>query len=333
MQPLISVIVPIYKVESYLHQCVDSILSQTHSNLEIILVDDGSPDRCGAICDEYAAKDPRVKSIHKENGGLSDARNAGLDIATGDFYYFVDSDDMLPAHSVSTMLDLAIKHKSDLVIGGFERFRDDTGEIFFSTDADGVKTHVYTQEEAVKDFYRDGCQAWAVLYKRAVHENIRFPKGEINEDEAIIFKILENCSTVVVTNRVVYSYRNRENSITTTSFSEKKFVWYHHCVANLHWIQTHYPQYEAFALHRVCASLLWSAREIALSDKAFPHIQQTISVQIRKNRGKFLRLPQVASAARIRLYLLSLLPFGIYRVIERFAARHISNPSKKENRQ
>ena len=193
MNEKISVIVPIYKVEPYLRQCVDSILNQTYTNLEIILVDDGSPDNCGAICDEYAAKDTRVKVIHKENGGLSDARNAGLDIAVGDCYYFVDSDDYLPVRSVEEMIEMLRKQDADMVIGGFERFSDKTGEVFFSTESEGLVTYVYTQEEAFRDFYRDGCQAWAVLYRRHVHQNIRFPKGEINEDEAIIFQLLERC--------------------------------------------------------------------------------------------------------------------------------------------
>lgn len=321
MQPLVSVIVPIYKVEPYLHQCVDSILIQTHQNLEIILVNDGSPDNCGAICDEYALKDSRIKVVHKENGGLSDARNAGLDVATGDFYYFVDSDDYLPDHSVTTMLELLTEHQSDMVIGGFERFRDGSGEVFFSTDAEGVTTYIYSQEEAVKDFYRDGCQAWAVLYSRAVHEGLRFPKGEINEDEAIIFQIFERCSRVVVTNQVVYSYRERAESITTSSFSEKKFAWYHHCVDNLHWMRQHYPQFEEYALYRVCASLLWSAREIALSENCFPDIERVIIDQIRKNYWLYVRNPHIDRTKIIRLSVLRVVPFGVYRFLERFVAR------------
>lgn len=317
MHPLISVIVPIYKVESYLRQCVDSILAQTYTNLEIILVNDGSPDNCGAICDEYAAKDPRIKVIHKENGGLSDARNAGLDIATGDFYCFVDSDDYLPDHAVATLLELQATHDSDMVIAGFERFSDKDGHVFFSTEADGVVTHVYTREEAMKDFYRDGCQAWAVLYKRHIHEDIRFPKGEINEDEAIIFHILDRCNQVVVTNRVVYCYRNREDSITTTSFSEKKFVWYHHCVQNLEWIRCHHPELEELALHRVCSSLLWFATELSLSKEPHPHIQATITSQIREHYVKMSRMPILSKADRIRLAILRFLPFGVYRFLIR----------------
>ena len=115
---MISVIVPVYKVEPYLHKCLDSILSQTYQNLEIILVDDGSPDRCGAICDEYAQKDPRVKVIHKENGGIATARNAGMRIAAGDYWMFVDSDDWLEADAISNLYQLLAEYNADLAIGG-----------------------------------------------------------------------------------------------------------------------------------------------------------------------------------------------------------------------
>lgn len=112
---LVSVIVPVYKVEKYLHRCIDSIINQTYKNLEIILVDDGSPDNCGKICDEYAEKDNRIKVIHKSNGGLSSARNAGLDVANGDYVYFVDSDDYIDTKLVEDNLNLAIEHDADMV--------------------------------------------------------------------------------------------------------------------------------------------------------------------------------------------------------------------------
>ena len=122
MEPLVSVIVPIYKVEKYLRQCVDSILAQTYTNLEVILVDDGSPDKCGAICDEYAAKDERVRVIHKENGGVSDARNAGLDAARGEYLAFVDGDDYI---SVSYIASLMSGHMFDIAFGGCIQFENE----------------------------------------------------------------------------------------------------------------------------------------------------------------------------------------------------------------
>lgn len=321
MNELISVIVPIYKVEQWLEDCVDSILAQSYENLEVILVDDGSPDESGRICDRYALKDERVRVVHKENGGLSDARNAGLEIARGSYYYFVDSDDILPDNSIETMYRLLQEHGAQMVIGGFERFRDESKEVFFSTEEEGLWTHVYDREGAFRDFYRDGCQAWAVLYQRSIHENIRFPKGEINEDEAIVFSILENCDTVVVTNRVVYSYRCREESITTASFSKKKLVWAKHCAANLEFIRQNHPALTDLAVDRYRASLLWSLTEMALSDQDFSREIKLLRQELKAQRKLLRRTPFTSRQERLRLEILLNLPFGIYKRMLRVKRR------------
>ena len=119
-QPLVSIIIPIYKVEPYLRCCLDSIVNQTYTNLEIILVDDGSPDGCPKICDEYAAKDNRIVVIHKENGGLSDARNAGLDVYKGDYVYFIDSDDIIPSNCIYALFEILSKENADIASSSFE---------------------------------------------------------------------------------------------------------------------------------------------------------------------------------------------------------------------
>jgi glycosyltransferase involved in cell wall biosynthesis len=313
MSELVSVIVPIYKVEPYLRPCLDSILAQTYHNLEIILVDDGSPDSCGAICDEYAEKDSRIRVIHKENGGLSDARNAGMDIATGDYYYFVDSDDILPDHSIMIMYGLLQEHKAQMVIGGFERFMDGETKPFFSTEDEGLWLHVYDREGAFRDFYRDGCQAWAVLYQRKIHENIRFPKGEINEDEAIVFHIFENCDTVVVTNRVVYSYRCREESITTTAFHNKKLAWVKHCADNWEFAREKHPAIVPMATARYRGSILWALREIALSAEDFRDERDTLLKTLRRNATIFDKAPFSAKSDRLRYLMLKYLPFSVFK--------------------
>ena len=313
MRETVSVIVPIYKVEKYLEACVDSIIGQTYENLEIILVDDGSPDSCGHICDGYLEKDPRIKVIHKSNGGLSDARNAGMDIATGDYYYFVDSDDILPDHSVMTMYRLMQDNDAQMVIGGFERFMDGETEPFCSTEAEGLWLHVYDREGAFRDFYRDGCQAWAVLYKRQIHENIRFPKGEINEDEAIVFHIFENCDTVVVTNRVVYSYRCREESITTTAFHKKKLAWVKHCKDNLEFARQKHPAIVPQATARYRGSILWALREIALSAEDFREERDALLETLRENATIFDKAPFSGRSDRLRYLMVKHLPFGIFK--------------------
>lgn len=260
MEPLISVIVPIYKVEPYLKECVDSILNQTYRNLEVILVDDGSPDNCGAICDSYAAQDSRVKVIHQENGGLSSARNAGLSVASGEYITFVDSDDALVTDAMEYMLHLAEKEGADIVIGNDLRFEDDLPTVRECE----VNIILRNKEEAMAEFFQNGCAAWGRLYRREIHEGIAFPVGEINEDEAIVLKLLERCRKTVKTTATVYYYRCRPESITTTSFHAKKLIWVRHCLDNLNYIEAHHPDLVPDAAARYYESLLWALRELSI---------------------------------------------------------------------
>lgn len=283
MEPLISVIVPVYKVEQYLHQCVDSILNQTYHNLEVILVDDGSPDSCPAICDEYAEMDHRVRVIHKENGGLSDARNAGMAVMNGEYLSFVDSDDLLPADAIETLHKIAVEENTDLVIGGHNRFEDVPAE------SSNVETFVqrWTPVEAMADMLRNGCASWARLYRCELHQPILFPVGEINEDEAIVLSLLEKCKTIAVTNAVVYYYRCRPESITTTVFNRKKMAWVKHCRDNLAIIREKYPQLEKDALARYRGSILWILREICMQGLGFDKEWKSLRSELRQSFAAF----------------------------------------------
>lgn len=318
-KPLISVIVPVYKVEQYLRACVDSILAQTYTNLEIILVDDGSPDACGTICDKYAARDNRVRVIHKENGGLSDARNAGMSVCTGDYLAFVDSDDLLAFDALDRLYGLAEAYSAELVIGGHVRFSDETGVSFEKTE---VPAQVMTKSEAMNEFFQNGCASWARLYKRAVHIDKHFPVGEINEDEAIVLSLLDRSDTVVKTERVVYGYRTRPESITTSSFSLKKLDWYRHCKANLEWIQANHPELEEPAAIRYRNSILWSLTEMALAEGDYSeHIKLLVS-ELKANRVLFTSIPYQHSTDKIRTVLLTHLPFAFYRAFIRIKRCH-----------
>ena len=164
--PLVSVIVPVYKVESYLHRCVDCILAQTYANLEIILVDDGSPDNCGKICDEYAQKDKCIKVIHKKNGGLSDARNAGLDIAMGEYITFVDSDDWIHFQYVEILLNNLTKADVDISTCSFVRTPE---KMLMDSKVSESSYHIYSSEKAIEQtLYQNRLDnsAWGKLYKK-----------------------------------------------------------------------------------------------------------------------------------------------------------------------
>lgn len=212
--PLISVIVPIYNVEEYLNRCVESIVNQTYQNLEIILVDDGSPDKCPQMCDEWACKDSRIKVIHKENGGLSDARNAGMKIATGEYIAFVDSDDLVSYTFSEDLLNAILTTKSDLSACDVENFIDDT-DVNFSEGAVG-EVASYTSEQALSQLIKGQgfrAVAWNKLYHSSLLKGESFEFGKFHEDEFFTYRILDKCKRLAYINVPLYKYRQREGSI------------------------------------------------------------------------------------------------------------------------
>lgn len=219
---LITVIVPVYNVEKYFKQCLDSIINQTYKNLEIILINDGSPDNCGKICDEYAKKDNRIKVIHKENGGLSSARNAGLDIATGEYISFIDSDDCVAENFIETLYKLCIENNCDISECDFLKFENNV-----VTQAKIAEIQCYTSNEIQHKIYSEEyvktIVVWNKLYKRYLYKGLRFPVGKINEDEFITYKVLYNCkNNIAVTNEQLYYYRYNAQSIMGRKFNEKR---------------------------------------------------------------------------------------------------------------
>ena len=218
---LISVIVPVYKVEKYLPRCVDSIINQTYKNLEIILVDDGSPDNCGKICDEYAKKDSRIKVIHKENGGQASARNMALDIAKGEYIGFVDSDDYIKDDMYEELYFRLKNSKSDIACcGRFNVFEDNTENEQFTLS----EPLVMDGETAIRrTLMWDAMDSSPCdkLYKRSIFESIRYPAGKINEDTAIAFKLIEKADKIIHIGKPKYYYFHHKNSTTTNRFSAK----------------------------------------------------------------------------------------------------------------
>ena len=223
MEPLISVIVPVYKVEAYLPKCLDSIINQTYRNLEIILVDDGSPDGCGAICDRYAEQDSRVRVIHQENAGVSSARNAGLDIMTGEYLTFVDSDDWLAPNAIEVLFDRIQRDGSDMVIGQrIKVFGDGTMGPASCTWMGDMKI---TGQEAMATLGTETpvpCCVWGSLEKRAVYQDLRFPKITRAEDLWIFPDVLDSCRTISLDSRIIYYYYQRNTSIIHNSTDVQK---------------------------------------------------------------------------------------------------------------
>jgi len=209
----ISIIIPIYNVEKYLPACVESILQQTYKNLEVILVDDGSPDRCPVICDELAQKDDRIQVIHQKNKGLSGARNTGIDNAQGDYLIFVDSDDTVEQTLVEELYTYAEKWNCAIVACGRNYIFED-GQIVCKIAHDESK--VYGFEEAMQEmnsFRLFDMSAWAKIYRKELFEDIRFPEGKLSEDYYIMYKLFDKAQTIGYVAKPLYNYLQRQSSI------------------------------------------------------------------------------------------------------------------------
>lgn len=218
----ISVIVPIYNVEKYLEKCIVSIVNQTYKNLEIILVDDESPDNCPEICDKWAEKDSRIKVIHKKNGGLSDARNAGLEVATGDLIGFVDSDDWISVYMYEMLKNALDSTGADVAeCNSIMVYEGDVTEDKKNSDCN-VKSYTAVQSLkllATEKKFRH--TAWNKLYRRSVIGDIRFEVGKIHEDVFWTYQIFGRSKNVTKVEDNLYYYLQRQNSIMGTAFSLK----------------------------------------------------------------------------------------------------------------
>ena len=216
---MISVIVPIYNSEKYLDRCVESVVQQTYSNLEILLVNDGSVDSSGKLCDEWQKKDPRIRVIHKENGGLSDARNAGLDTALGDYIAFLDSDDFLAPDMLQNLLSAVKAADAKIGICNFLYVDEDSRPLSSRNRTLPIRDEVISGLEAVDRTMMDEekgwyyVTAWNKLYRKELFSDLRFPFGKIHEDEFIAHYLLGKCDRIVCIRSVGYYYVQRPGSI------------------------------------------------------------------------------------------------------------------------
>lgn len=223
----VSIIIPVYNVEDYLVCCVNSILNQTYKNFELILVDDGSVDKSAEICDEYHKKDTRVKVIHKKNGGLSSARNAGLDVAKGKYIIFVDSDDFVANNFCEKLIKGIEENSAEIAICNYSEFENSDMKKECSTSENVSKDIILTGKKACKRVYGpEGVKytvAWAKIYKKECFENIRFPVEKVHEDEYVTYKILYSAKNVLVLSETLYFYRIHSNSIMGRGFSLHRY--------------------------------------------------------------------------------------------------------------
>lgn len=297
-EPLISVVVPIYNVEQYLDRCIESIVSQTYTKLEIILVDDGSPDNCPKMCDEWAKKDKRIKVIHKENGGLSDARNAGIDISKGEYITFVDSDDYVENNYVEFLYQNLVTYDADISMGKqYVRYPNKT--VNTSTN----KVHVLNAHDCFdKLLYGEDfdVSAWAKLYKTNLFNNVRFPEGRVFEDSATTYKLIDKSKIVVLNSKPIYNYIIRKSSISNNTFSNKKMDLIISTKEMCNYIVQKYPDLKSGCERRIMYSYLSTLTQLVKSKDKHKEETELLSY-IKANRKQILNDNRIPKRDRLSL--------------------------------
>lgn len=252
--PLISVIVPIYKVEDYIHRCVDSILNQTYTNLEIILVDDGSPDNCGKICDEYANKDSRIVVIHRVNGGLSAARNSGINVCKGEYIGFVDSDDCIHPQMYELLYKDICQYNTPLAFCQPNMCHNQRISNIELLDHTEFCDSLYVLEKSLLDII--WWSACTKLYHHSLLDDIRFPEGRNNEDYPVTIRIFDKCERIAVNYNKLYNYCLRKGSIARSKFNVNKFDTIESAKDVHEYMKVHHPEFVAPAQRNLLAACL-----------------------------------------------------------------------------
>lgn len=327
-EAMISVIVPVYKVEEYLAQCVDSILAQTYRNLEVLLVDDGSPDRSGELCDDYAQRDARVRAIHKENGGLSSARNAGLDAASGDYVAFVDSDDWIEPDAYEAMMAAMQKHDVKIVCAG----RYDVSGVDGHKE-DGLcpeREEVVSSVELVgRIFHWDGMDSSAVdkLCARSLFDGIRYPVGKVVEDVPTTYRVMLRTDRIALIPKRMYNYLHRENSISTEFVvTEKTFHFSDHASQIYTDICASIPELEKNARYLLVKAWVNSVLMIDLEGgkarRAFPQKYAEGKNYLRENMEFILHYPLFSGKDKVQAIMLAYDIYPAYRLFCRIIGRN-----------
>lgn len=263
-EELISVIVPVYNVEKYLSKCIESLQNQTYKNLEIILVDDGATDDSGKICDEYAKKDNRIKVIHKKNGGLSDARNVGINSANGNYIQFIDSDDYIDLDMIELLYNNVKKYNADISMCSHYILTEE------ECTAEGTnELSVYSRVEVLKEILLDEkvrSYAWNKLFAKKLFDEIRFPKGKVFEDILTIPKLFEKAEKVVLDDVSKYYYRQRKGSILHVQTKELRLCYINSALEIMNFIKEKEPSLDRYCAYNVAHITIKTFNDIGLFD-------------------------------------------------------------------
>lgn len=314
-QPLISVIVPVYKAENYLEQCVESIRNQTYPNLEILLIDDGSPDRSGAMCDAYAAQDPRIRVFHKPNGGQSSARNLGLDNMTGEYVAFVDSDDWIERTAYEKMLELALAHHAQIVCCGMLREYADGRSVLFDRVQEHREVRVLLREDALRENLRNAAVTYSPcdkLYEKNIFSDIRMTVGKIYEDMEMIPRCIERADRIVCDPAPYYHYRMTQTSTIRGKFTVSRFAEVDVALAKAEDYKIRRPELYGDAYARYLAVCLYAVHASYGVRECAPRRRELVRILREPCSGQILAL--LSRNERIKLRCLRL-NSGLYEIM------------------
>lgn len=301
----VTIIVPVYNVQDYLNRCIDSLTNQTYKNIEIFLVDDGSTDNSGAICDNYKKNDKRIKVIHKKNGGQSDARNCALDKMTGDYVAFVDSDDYVDNDYIEYMMSLITNDDSDVAICSYKAIYEN-GSII--SQANGNKYILNAHDTIEKTLYHEdfNVSAWAKLYRADYFNNVRFPVGKIFEEVETLYKVFLKCDKISVGLESKYNYMIRANSTLTCAFSEKK-LYLTEAYDNMgEAVLAVYPDLYSGVIRARVYSRISTLRQMIYSKPRLKTKEKEYRKFVLDNKKEIFKNKRVAKRDKIACFLLSL---------------------------
>ena len=318
--PLVSIIIPVYNVEKYINECLDSVVNQSYRNMEIILVDDGSTDSSGALCDKWGIRDSRVKVIHKGNGGLSDARNVGIKNSNGKYVYFLDSDDFIATDAIEELLNVAESNQLDIVMADLVPFIDKPRKKLLAEKVIEISSNI---EMMRKMFLNEGIThcACGKLFLASLWESISFPKGSVYEDYATIYLIVGESKKIgLIKNIDTYFYRMRLDSIMHNSFSDRDLVIFQIAQNVTKYVEEYYPQIKEYAEYmELVTNLKFMKKILDVSFNAYLGEQRKVYQCVKKYKD-LLKMPWAKKSDKIKVRLLLVNKY-IFYLIYSFAER------------
>lgn len=316
---VVSVIVPIYNIEKYIDRCVESIVAQTYQNLEIILVDDGSTDNSGLICDEWEKKDKRIEVIHKINGGLSDARNTGIEKSRGELVSFIDGDDEIDKEMYEKLVKVLYRNNADISMCRMKKIEPNreypTRE--FLNDSDEI---IFDGKEAMRFLLLDNidCSVCLKVYRRKLFNELRFPFGKTNEDFAVLYKLFYRSKRIVYIQDILYFYYYRKQSITSSSFSIKQFDKLDNCLDMIAYISDNAPDIIDEARYYLLMQSMYLLKKLCLEnmenqyDKRYKQLREILQ----SNSNELLNSKYLTVKEKAMYLCLAWFPM-LYKIIHR----------------